>query len=161
MRKMLAYLALSAVLMSFFGGVYGDELNESDSQLVCTPCHEANAALEEEYEIQSEKIYVEPQDISILNNQILAYLNGQWSLVTGLYADGAGLYIVRKGYHPDCPPNFQKPVCINIHPAVYEVYTPKGVFERFLCERHGCDYEYHDYIRTRLPPGYYVIRARK
>lgn len=156
MRKVLIYFALSTSAMGFLGVVYGNDSSESDSQLMCAPCWEENATTQEEREVQSEKIYIQPHEVSTFNNQIFAYLNGQWETVAGLYSDVGGLYVVARGYHPDCPPNFQKPVCPNYHPAVYRVCKPTGEHYRFLCNYHGCDYEYHNFVRKYLSPGYYL-----
>lgn len=157
MRKIFTHFVLSIVAMNFLNVVYGNEFNQPNSQLMPTPYQEENSISQKERDIQSEKIYIEPHHVLIFNNQIFTYLNECWQLVTGLYTDEAGLYILGKGYHPNCPPNFQKPVCLNKHPAIYKVHTPKGEFYRFLCEYHGCDYQYHTYIKKYLPPGYYVL----
>jgi hypothetical protein len=147
MRKMLIYFVLSIVAMGFLGVVHGNDLNASDSQLM---------SAQGEWEVQSKKIYIQPHELSTFNNQIFAYLNGQWETVVGPYFDAEGLYVVARGYQPDCPPNFQKPVCPNYHPAVYRVCKPTGEYYRFLCNYHGCDYEYHNFVRRHLPPGYYL-----
>lgn len=153
MRKKLSYFALFAIAIGFFSPLQG---NETGSLLLCASCQEENTSLQEELEVQPEKIYIEPEEVSILDGQILAYLNGQWETVAGLSADAQGLYVVMRGYHPDCPPNFQWPVCPNHHKAVYEVFTPKGEHYRYLCNYCDCDYEYHNYVRKFLPPGYYL-----
>ena len=156
-----AYVALFAIAMNFLGALQARESNESALQLLCATSLEENGSLQEEWEVQPEKIYIEPHEVSIVDNQVFAYLNGQWEIVAGLYADAEGLYVVSRGYHPDCPPNFQNPVCPNVHTAVYEVVDPSGNHYRFVCNYHGCDYEFHNYIRKYLPPGYYLKGIEK
>jgi len=58
--------------------------------------------------------------------------------------------------------------CFNNHIAVYAVrWTHEGTnpngkthkeneLYRWLCNYHGCDYEYHDYMRKMMPPDCYV-----
>src|SRR5258706_10258635 len=101
MRKALICLALAIVAMGFLGVVHGNDSNEFDSQLMCVPCQEEKSSLQEEWEVQSEKIYIQPHEVSTFNNQIFAYLNGQWETVANLYSDAQGLYVVSRGYHPD------------------------------------------------------------
>lgn len=139
--------------------VYGNELEGLDSQLMHSFCHEENATQQEEPEVQSEKIYVEAKDVSILDGQIFACLSGLWEAVTGLYSDEAGLYVQRRD--PHCPRNLQRPLCPNDHLAVRKVFKPNGEFHRFLCEYHTCQFEYHDYRRNFMPPGYYMTGVEK
>lgn len=61
--------------------------------------------------------------------------------------------------------------CFNSHRAVYAVRwasdgtSPGGTTHkanelyRWLCNFHGCPYEYHDYMRNMMPPGCYVVKA--
>lgn len=161
MRKIFIYFVLSVVAMNFLNAVDGNESNQPDSQLISGPYQEESSISEKKPDTQSEKIYIEPHHVFIANNQIFTYLNECWQLVTGLYTDEAGLYILGIGYHPNCPPNFQKPVCLNKHTAMYRVFTSKGEFYRFLCEYHGCDFQYHTYIKKFLPPGYYILGVEK
>ncbi|MBX9744489.1 MAG: hypothetical protein K2X08_04690 [Chlamydiales bacterium] len=157
MRKVVICFVLSILAIGSFNVVHGDESKESDAQLMCDFYHKKNATLQEELDVRSEKIYIEPYRVLIVSGQIFAYLNEWWELVGGLHTDEAGLYVFGKEYHPNCPPNFQKPVCLNVHTAIYKVHKPSGEFYRFLCERHGCDYQYHTYVKKFLPPGYYVL----
>lgn len=152
MRKAWIYFALVVRAISFLGVAYGYNPSESASWSLFAPGFEEEAVLQD-----AEKIYIQPHEVSTFNDQIFAYLNGQWEAVAGLYSDAKGVYVIAKGYHPDCPPNFQKPVCPNCHPAVYRACKPTGEHYRFLCNYHICDYEYHNFIRRYLPPGYYVI----
>lgn len=66
-----------------------------------------------------------------------------------------------RGYHKDCPSNFQWPVCPNNHLAIYEVFNRNGEHFRYLCQRNGCDYRDHNYINHYLQPGHYVRKIEK
>ncbi len=79
--------------------------------------------------------------------------------------------LATRGYHPDCPSNFQKAVCLNNHKAQWDVrwsidvvylgrkYSAHEHF-KYLCNHHGCYYEFHDYLNTSMPPNCYYIKVK-
>ena len=43
-----------------------------------------------------ERIYIQSRDVHVRDGQILVHLNGQWGPVPELYADGRGIYLMKR-----------------------------------------------------------------
>jgi hypothetical protein len=92
-------------------------------------------------------------------SEVATFLDQSVFQVAGKVIQSLGVHA--KGYYPNCPPNFQTPVCWNQHTAIYVAWNQRGKFHAFLCERHGCDYQYHNFIRKFMPPGFTITGVEK